>query len=158
MTKLSIYPTELSELSVGQLAALPAEKQAEADHNLNHLIAWTKQVRSKLDAALAQRYGDQAQAALRASGRDFGTAHLDEGTVHIKAELPKRVQWDQARLKEIAQRIATAGDNVEDFLDVKLSVSEGRFTNWPPALREQFAAARTVVAGKPTFTLTIEED
>lgn len=158
MTKLSIYPSELAEISVGQLAALPADQLAEVNHHLDHLISWTKQVRNKLDAALAQRYGEQAQAVLRTSGRDFGTAHLDDGSVHIKADLPKRVQWDQARLKEIAHRITAAGDNVEDFLDVKLAISEGRFTNWPPALREQFAAARTVVPGKPTFTLSIEED
>lgn len=114
MTKLSIYPAELAELSVGQLAALPAARLAEVSHNLDHLVAWTKQVRNKMDAALAQRYGEQAQAALRTSGRDFGTSHLGDGSVHIKAELPKRMQWDQKQLKEIAQRIATAGDNVED--------------------------------------------
>lgn len=155
MTQLSIYPSELAELSVGQLAALPADELVEVSQNLDHLLAWTKQVRNKLDAALAQRYGEQAQAVLHTSGRDFGTAHLDDGSVHIKAELPKRVQWDQKHLREIAQRIAAAGDNVEDFLDVKLAVSESRYTNWPPSLREQFAAARTVAPGKPTFTLTI---
>jgi len=158
MTKLAIYPTELAELSVGQLAALPVHKLAEADQNLNDLIAWTKQIRSKLDAALTQRYGDQAQAALRTSGRDFGTTHLAEGSIHVKVEISKRVKWDQQRLKDIAQRIAASGDRVEDYIDAKLSVSESRYTNWPPTLQQQFAAARTVEAGKPTFTLTVKED
>ena len=47
---------------------------------------------------------------------------------------------------------------VEGYIDVKLAVSESRYTNWPPALQQQFAAARTVEPGKPSFTLTIEGD
>jgi hypothetical protein len=45
---------------------------------------------------------------------------------------------------------------VQSYLDIKLSVPESRYTNWPPALQEQFAAARTVEPGKPTFTLHLE--
>ena len=50
----------------------------------------------------------------------------------------------------------TSGEKVEGYLDIKLSVSESRYTNWPPALQQQFAAARTVDAGKPSFTLSID--
>jgi hypothetical protein len=34
-------------------------------------------------------------------------------------------------------------------------VSESRFNNWPPALRAQFEAARTVKPGKPSFRLAL---
>ena len=37
-----------------------------------------------------------------------------------------------------------------------MSVSESRYTNWPTALQQQFAAARTVDAGKPSITLTLD--
>ena len=59
-------------------------------------------------------------------------------------------------LKEMAERIAASGDKVEDYIDVKLSVSESRYTNWPQTLQQQFAAARTVEEGKPTITLTLD--
>ena len=52
----------------------------------------------------------------------------------------------------------TSGEKVEGYLDIKLSVSESRYTNWPPALQQQFAAARTVDAGKPSFTLSIDSE
>ena len=48
-----------------------------------------------------------------------------------------------------------SGEKVEGYLDIKLSVSESRFTNWPPALQQQFAAARTVDSGKPSFRLAL---
>jgi hypothetical protein len=46
---------------------------------------------------------------------------------------------------------------VESYLDVKLAVPESRFINWPPALQQQFADARTVDAGKSTFELSRDE-
>ena len=107
-----------------------------------------------LDAA----YGEQARTALRDSGRDFGTVHLDDGQLRIKFELPKKVSWDQKQLAEIAERIVASGEKVEGYLDIKLSVSESRFTNWPPALQQQFAAARTVDSGKPSFTLSLDSE
>jgi hypothetical protein len=94
--------------------------------------------------------------SLRDSGRDFGTAHVSDGALHVKYELPKKVSWSQPILKEMAERIVASGDKVEDYIDIKLTVSESRYINWPPALQQQFAAARTVEEGKPTITLTLD--
>jgi hypothetical protein len=68
------------------------------------------------------------------------------------------VSWDQQQLAAIAQRIAAAGDRIEDYLDVEFSVSESRFNNWPTALREQFAPARTVKPGKASYDLAINSE
>ena len=98
----------------------------------------------------------QARAALRESGRDFGTTYVNDGPLQVKFELPKKVSWNQKQLGEIAERIVASGEKVEGYLDVKLSVSESRYINWPPALQQQFAAARTVDSGKPSFTLSTD--
>lgn len=158
MNDITVLPPRLAHLLQTDLTQLDITRLHEVSVEINYRHALLTKARATVDAALAQRYGAQLQAALLASGRDFGTAHLTDGDVHIKAELPKRVQWDQQRLKDIAERIAATGDRVEDYIDAKLSVSESRYTNWPPALQQQFAAARTVAPGKPTFTLSIEED
>ena len=158
MSDLTVFPADLAEMSVSQLANLPPAQLAEADANLDHLIDWAKKTRTKLDAALDQRFGEQGRIALRDSGRDFGTAHISDGPLHIKFEQPKKVSWNQKQLAEIAERIVSSGEKVEGYIDVKLAVSESRYTNWPPALQQQFAAARTVEPGKPSFTLTIEGD
>ena len=138
------------------MAALPSAQLHEVDINLTDLLAWAKTAGAKLDAALEQRFGEQARTALRDSGRDFGTSHIHDGVLAIKFEQPKRVKWDQKLLAEMATRISASGEPVESYLDVKLSVSESRYTNWPPALQQQFEAARTVEAGKASFTLAID--
>ncbi|MFV0283746.1 MAG: hypothetical protein ACK5JE_08160 [Castellaniella sp.] len=157
MHDITILPTELIRLLKTDLTRLDATRLQELVIGVDYEIAMLKKAKAQIDTALIKRYGEQAQAALAATGRDFGTAHITDGCVAIKAELPKRVRWDQEKLAEIARRITATGDNVADFIDVKLSVSESRYTAWPPALREQFAPARTVEAGKPTFTLTIAD-
>lgn len=158
MTTLTVFPAELTEMSVSELAALTPAQLHEVDINLNDLIAWVKKARLKLDTALEQRYGEQSRTALRDSGRDFGTSHIHDGALAVKFEQPKRVKWDQKLLTEMAKRITASGEPVESYLDVKLSVSESRYTSWPPALQQQFAPARTVEAGKPTFSLTVTSE
>ena len=158
MSDITIFPTDIAEMSVSQLAALSPIQKHEIDKNLNAAIDWLKKARSKFDAALDQCYGEQARTALRDSGRDFGTAHISDGSLHLKFEQPKKVSWNQQQLAEIAERIVASGEKVEGYLDIKLSVSESRYTNWPPALQQQFAVARTVDSGKPSFTLSLDSE
>jgi hypothetical protein len=156
MKELTLYPADLASMTVAELAAAPIQDFLDAERNVDEAIAFLKPLRAKLDAAKLQRYGEQARTALRDSGRDFGTAHVNDGALLVKYELPKKVTWSQTILKEMAERIVASGDKVEDYIDIKLSVSESRYTNWPQALQEQFAAARTVEEGKPTITLTLD--
>ena len=156
MKDLTLYPADLANMTVAQLAAAPTQDFLDAERNVDEAIAFLKPLRAKLDAAKLQRYGEQARSVLRDSGRDFGTAHVNDGALHVKYELPKKVTCSQPILKEMAERIVASGDKVEDYIDIKLSVSESRYINWPPALQQQFAAARTVEEGKPTITLTLD--
>ena len=158
MNDLSIFPADIAEMSIPQLASLSAQQLYEVDTNLDQAIAWLKSARTKVDTALEQRFGAQGREALRGTGRDFGTAHLKADGLHVKFELPKKVSWDQKKLKAIAERIVASGEAVESYLDVKLAVPESRYINWPPALQQQFADARTVEAGKPTLTLSFDSE
>ena len=155
MNDLTILPADIAAMSVAQLAALPPAQKAEISRNIDEALAWLKQARAKLDAALEIAYGEQARAARLSAGKDFGVVHLTDGPVRVTVEVPKRVSWDQEQLATIAQRIAAAGERVEDYVNIEFSISESRFNNWPPALREQFAAARTVKPGKTTFRLAL---
>lgn len=156
MKDLTHYPADLDSMTVAQLVSLPIRDFMESEGHVDEAIAYLKQLRTKLDAAKTQRFSEQARIELREVGRDFGTAHISDGPLHVKFELPKKVTWNQTILKEIAERIVASGDKVEDYIDIKLSVSETRYTSWPRTLQQQFAAARTVDEGKPTITLTID--
>jgi hypothetical protein len=63
MNDLTIFPADIAEMSVSQLAALPPEQKAEIDKNLDAAIDWLKKARTKFDAALDAAYGEQARAA-----------------------------------------------------------------------------------------------
>jgi len=156
MTTLSIFLADLAELSANQFVKLTPGEKLEADRYIDKLGTAVKLARAKLDAALLQCYGERAKAALLQSGRDFGTAYITDGPLRIKFDLPKKVTWDQKILNERHQRINAAGEDARSYLDIKLSVSESRYTNWPPALQQQFAAARTVQAGKATYELSCD--
>ena len=158
MNDITLFPADIAAMSISQLAALPAAQKAEIDKNLDEALSWLKKARAKFDAALDAAYGEQARTVLRDSGRDFGTAHISDGPLRIKFELPKKVSWDQKKLKAIAERIVASGEAVESYLDVKLAVPESRYTNWPPALQQQFADARTVEAGKAVFDLSLGQE
>ena len=71
MKDITIFPADIAEMSVGQLAALTSMQKAEIDKNLDEALDWLKKARTKFDAALDAAYGEQARAALRDSGRDF---------------------------------------------------------------------------------------
>lgn len=148
----------LAEMSVAQIAALPHAQLQEAHINLLSLQSMVKAVLDRMHTALDQRYAAQAQAARLANGRDFGACHLNDGELRITIDLPKKVTWDQAQLAATAARIAAAGDKVADYIDTDYSVPENRFNNWPPALREQFAPARTVKPGKPSYRLALVQE
>jgi len=146
----------LAEMTVAQIVALPPAQLQEAHTNLLALQSMVKAVLDRMHTALEQRYAGQAQATRLANGRDFGVCHLSDGELRVSVDLPKKVSWDQTQLAAIATRIAAAGDRVQDYIDVDYSVSESRFNNWPPALKEQFAAARTVKPGKPSYRLALQ--
>ena len=147
----------LVETSVSQIAALAPAQLQEAHTNLLTLQSMVKAVLDRMHTALDQRYAEQAKAVRQANGRDFGVCHLNDGALRVTVDLPKKVTWDQTQLSATAARIAANGDEVADFIDVDYSVSESRFNNWPPALKEQFVPARTVKPGKPVYRLALVE-
>ena len=76
MTNLTLYPADIAEMSVSQIARLSPLQKHEISKNLIEASAFLKKQLTKLDAALEQEYAAKAKAALLESGRDFGTASV----------------------------------------------------------------------------------
>jgi hypothetical protein len=74
------------------------------------------------------------------------------------ADLPKKVEWDQARLGAMVARIRAAGDDPTEYVETSYRVPERKYGAWPAAIRDGFEAARTVKPGKPTFHLTLRQE
>ena len=74
------------------------------------------------------------------------------------ADLPKRIDWDQALLAQIADNITSAGEDSAEFIDTTLKVSERKYADLPESWRKGFEPARTVRTGKPKFRLVLNRE
>ena len=105
----------------------------------------------------AVRYATRAAEARRACGKDTGTVRLVDGDYTVAADLPKRIDWDQEKLAQIARSISDSGGDPAEFIDTKLTVPERKYTALPEAWRKGFEPARTVKTGALKVTLEREE-
>jgi hypothetical protein len=144
---------DLEGLAVGDIAALPPALLLALQDEAAAETARVKRLRDRLEAAIAKRYEAAAAAERAAQGKTSGTVRIEDEGVVVVAELPKKVMWDQDRLAAMAERIRAAGDDPTEYLEITYRVPERRYSAWPEAMREGFAAARSETTGKPVFRL-----
>ena len=109
---------------------------------------------SILDHWMDSEIEQEAEAA----GKDTGVVHFDDGRIRITADLPKKVEWDQAKLGDITRRIAANGEDPAEYVEISYRVSETKFNAWPETLKTAFASARTLKTGKPGFRLALIQE
>ncbi|MGR3721685.1 hypothetical protein [Abyssibius alkaniclasticus] len=149
---------DIHRMPVGQIAALPADELALLKGAAEEQLTQAKSVADWLDGAISLKYADRAQDTRQEAGKDTGTIRFEDDGVTVIAELPKRIDWDQALLAQIAENIASAGEDPAEFIETKLSVSERKYSALPESWRKGFEPARTVRAGKPKFRLVLNEE
>lgn len=145
-------------MPVGEIAALSAEQLVQLQEAAQQDLQRAKTVSDWLDGAIALKYADRAQDNRQEAGKDTGTIRFEDDGVTVIAELPKRIDWDQALLAQIAENIASAGEDPAEFIETKLSVSERKYSALPESWRKGFEPARTVRTGKPKFRLVLNEE
>ena len=145
-------------MSIGDLASATAADLQQVQAEASELLRKSKALKDWIDGAVALKYEQRAQAIRQEQGKDTGKVHFVDDGIRVTSELSKRPEWDQQKLAEIAKRIAEAGDDPAEFIDVAYKVSERKYTAWPESLRAAFKPARTLKTGKPTFHLeTVKE-
>jgi hypothetical protein len=145
---------DMLNMPTGDLAQMPVELLAALQAELHHATKQLKAATARFNAALEVRYATRAAEARRACGKDTGTVRIADGDYTVVADLPKRVDWDQEKLAQIAANIADSGEDPAEFIDTKLSVSERKYGALPEAWRKGFEPARTVKTG--TLKVTLE--
>ncbi len=153
-----ISPDEALTTPAGELAAHCSESLFQLKSDATDLLAAAKAIVEHIDCALDIKYADQARQLRLAANKDTGVVHFDDGRVRITADLPKKVEWDQARLADITRRIAANGDDPSEYVDVSYRISETKFNAWPEAFKAPFITARTVKTGKPSFRLALLQE
>lgn len=149
---------ELINLPAGEIAQLPVELLAAMQREIDAVAKQMKAVTARFSTALEVRYAARAAEARRACGKDTGTVRLVDGNYTVVADLPKRVDWDQEKLAQIAQNIAASGEDPAEFIDTRLSVSERKYSALPEPWRQGFEPARTVKTGALKIAILPQED
>ena len=159
MSESTNRPTldSIRTLPIGEVAALPTQHLALLQEDAAAALDASKKAKDWIDGAIALRFADHVQTLRREAGKDTGTVRFEQDGVTVVADLPKRVDWDQALITAVVERIRAAGDDPTQYVDIAIKVPERKYTAWPESIRTAFAPARTVRTGKPSFVLTLKE-
>ena len=149
---------QLINLPAGEIAQLPVELLAALRAELDLAAKQLKSATARLSTALEVRYAARAAEARRACGKDTGTVRLVDGDFTVVADLPKRVEWDQAKLAAMVERIRAAGEDPAEYVEISFKVPERAYSAWPEAIRQGFEPARTVKTGTLKIDLLPQED
>jgi len=149
---------DLPNMPIGDIAALPAETLVLLQDEADEALRSAKTTRDWIGGALALKYDAAAVKARKTAGKDTGTVRIQDGSVTVVADLPKKVVWDQAQLAALVERIRAEGDDPAEYVDIAIKVPERKFTAWPSHIRAAFEDARTVRVGKPTFRLSLNNE
>lgn len=149
-------PEMLKALGQLELAALETLPLHELDHLITCVASYENTAREYkhiLHAVMHQRFGELARQLRQQAGKTNGTVRFDEEGFTIIADLPKRAEWDQKKLKDAVAALGKWGENPEDYVGIEIKVSETKYSAWPPAVRQLFEPARTLKTGRPTYKL-----
>ena len=149
---------DIRSMPVGEIAALPGIHLALLQEDAEAALAAARTLKDWLEGAIALRYADRAAELRREQGKDTGTVRFADGDVVVVADLLKKVEWDQAQLVALVERIRAGGDDPAEYVEVAYKVPERKYAAWPARIREAFAPARTVRTGRPTFVFSLRHE
>jgi len=153
-----LTPDQVLVTPAGELAELSSESLFKLKNDAADLQAAAKAIVEHVDRALDLRYAQRAHQLRLAAGKDTGVVHFEDGQVRITADLPKKVEWDQAKLNDITRCIAANGEDPTEYVEISYRISETKFNAWPETLKSAFAPARTLKTGKPGFRLALIQE
>lgn len=145
----------LDTMPLDELAKLPPLVLADLQQEANNALVKDRNRIAILTDALDRRYGEAAQKARQAAGKDTGIVRLADDGCAVIAETKKSVFWDADGLAKLRDRIAVEGDDPAVYIvaETKLTVREASFKEWPANIRAAFEPLRTVRPGKPSYRI-----
>jgi hypothetical protein len=138
---------ELSEFTADQLISL----QSQATENLDK----AKRLKEWIDSAITLKYQNQALSARNSQSKSTGTIHFNDGNFKVTSIVSKKIEWDQAKLKEAVSEIKESGDNIEEYVAISYKVSEAKYNAWPEHIKKFFRSARLLKLGKENFKIEL---
>lgn len=144
---------EVGQLYMAELEDLPLVELDRLIRRVSSAKETARQYEQFLQAVLNHRYSLRAQQLRQDAGKTTGTVRFEDDGYMVVADLPKRPEYDQKKLKDAVEALRKWGENPDDYVSVEIKVSEAKYGAWPPAVRKLFEPARTVKTGKPLYKL-----
>jgi disulfide oxidoreductase YuzD len=157
MLKTPITLTDLRTLPVGEIMNLSPADLLVLQKEATEAFESAKLTKEWLENAIRLKYDTRFQALRQQQDKPFGTVHLDDDGCTVTCDVPKKPEWDQQKLAAVVHQISAAGDNPAEYVDVTYKVAERKFTAWPEHIRQTFAPARLLKAGKATVSIKMNE-
>lgn len=107
------------------------------------LLRQVEQAKARLDE-LDEQIFNQVKDRVKPQG----STTIKENGFKITVNIPMRTTWDGDKLRSIADSIWQHGDDPDQYITFKPSVSEKAYKAWPEAIRKVFEPARTIKPGK----------
>lgn len=145
--------TEITDSPLETLAAAPLTELDRLFRDLALVKDRTRLCETTLHGVMNLRYRDCAAKLRQRAGKSTGTVRFEESGFVIVSDLPKKVEYDQGKLKAAVETLRSWGEDPEEYITLEIKVSEAKYTAWPPAVRALFEPARTLGTGKPTWKL-----
>ncbi|MFM7851272.1 MAG: hypothetical protein ACKO96_04975 [Flammeovirgaceae bacterium] len=108
--------------------------------------------RKQIELEIIKSNGEAINSQLD-SDYGSGTAKIAGEKEILILTYPKKITWDNEKLAAIWDAIIASGQDANEYIDRKLSVSETRYKNMPSIYKGEFEQARTVEVGNPTFSI-----
>lgn len=154
MTSNRISLAQAQGMSATELATLPTDHLACLLEEAAAYKSGAVLMADKLTDACGIKFGARAAELRRNKGNDTGRVSFEDGECVVRADLPKKVTYDQAALTRAVQVIRDEWkEKPGDYVNLKIEVSETKYNAWPPTIRDLFTPARTVGTGKPSYVI-----
>ena len=153
MNHLQLHEAALPDLSENQISRLAKDELVHFSLAVEQLQHWSEQMRQRINRAMEIRYAEHIRQADVMGQGESQRLRIDDGDLQIEMSQGVEVTWDQKHLAEIADRMVAAGDRVQDFMRVELSVTEADYARWHPMLKAAFEPARQARISEPQFRI-----
>ena len=144
---------EVGNFVMAELENLPLADLDRLIQRVTNAEDTARHYKQFLQSVLHHRFGERAHQLRQDAGKNTGTVRFDVDGHTVIADLPKKVEYDQPKLKEAVEALRKWGENPEDYVSVEVKVGEAKYKAWPPAVRQLFDPARTLKVGNPTYKL-----
>ena len=157
MTVLAPMPLANESPAIPDLTVQPLSQLVAMAAGLANFKKAIRLCEDALQSELGHRFAEPAQQLRRQQNKDTGTVRLAADGYVVIADLPKKTDYDQDKLRAAVATLLAWGEDPDHYVVTEIKVPEAKYTAWPPTIRALFEPARTVRTGKPTYKLELAD-